>query len=80
MPGEKSLPMVEIMNDKADNCQVLQIFGDAKSLESALVKKDENEVKEIKISVDESTSFESKEFLSKDQKTITNEVIERDLE
>ncbi|RIA95350.1 hypothetical protein C1645_872842 [Glomus cerebriforme] len=92
MPGEKYLPMVKIMNEKADNCQVLQIFGDAKSLESALglglakklvelaeelpkisnfkfqVKKDENGVKEIK------------EFLSKDQKTVTNELIERDLE
>ena len=36
MPGEKYLPIVEIMNEKAENCQVLQIFGDAKSLESAL--------------------------------------------
>jgi len=36
MSGEKYLPIVEIMNEKADNCQVLQIFGDAKSLESAL--------------------------------------------
>ncbi len=70
MPGEKSLPMVKIINKKAE---VLQIFGDAKSLESALslklakkivklaeelsktynikfqVKKDKNEVKEIKV-------------------------------
>ena len=36
MPGEKYLPIVKIMNEKADNCQVLQIFCDAKSLESAL--------------------------------------------
>jgi len=34
----------------------------------------------LQISVDESTSFENKKFLSKDQKTITNEVIERDLD
>lgn len=32
MPGEKSLPVVEIINDKADSCQVLQISGDAKPL------------------------------------------------
>ncbi|CAG8456955.1 13942_t:CDS:2 [Funneliformis mosseae] len=90
--GEWSLDHFEIMNEKAENCQVLQIFGDAKSLESALglglAKKLVELAEELpktsnfkfQISVDSSTSSESKEFLSKDQKTVTNEPIERDLE
>ncbi|CAI2184821.1 15236_t:CDS:2, partial [Funneliformis geosporum] len=74
MPGEKSFPMVKIMNEKADNCQVLQIFGDAKSLESALGLGLAKKIVELAEELPKTATSNSK------SKDLTNEAIERDLD